>query len=328
MVANLEGAVLDASPEHRRGRRVFNDPSVLPYLERLNTRVVTVANNHVFDIESSPRGTLRALESSGILACGAGADLEGASRPAVLPGADRPWVFLAFGWPPLECRVATRRRPGVNPLNPRWVLRCLSKTRDAYKDARIVLLMHWNFELETYPQPAHRELAFRAIEAGADGVVGAHSHRAQGIEVYRGAPIVYGLGNWWFPQGVFMDSLLAFPPASRLELAFDWDVGDGSMRCHWFEYGVQGHTLQCVQSEDFEGSARVRELTPFSGMSHRDYARWFRANRTKRKLLPIYSRMDATFQNWLRDRWIWAFGMCIHPAYRLILRWKRARRLA
>ena len=36
------------------------------------------------------------------------------------------------------------------------------------------------------------------LDAGADIVIGAHPHRLQGIEFYKGKPIIYSLGNFWF----------------------------------------------------------------------------------------------------------------------------------
>jgi poly-gamma-glutamate capsule biosynthesis protein CapA/YwtB (metallophosphatase superfamily) len=39
-----------------------------------------------------------------------------------------------------------------------------------------------------------------AIDSGADVVVGAHPHVAQDIEMYKGKPIMYSLGNFMFDQ--------------------------------------------------------------------------------------------------------------------------------
>jgi poly-gamma-glutamate synthesis protein (capsule biosynthesis protein) len=62
----------------------------------------------------------------------------------------------------------------------------------------LVAFIHWSDELFSYPRPADRELARRLIEFGADAVVGHHSHVVRGYEEYRGKPIFYGLGNYYF----------------------------------------------------------------------------------------------------------------------------------
>lgn len=43
--------------------------------------------------------------------------------------------------------------------------------------------------------PYERAVAQAAIDAGADVVVGHHSHIVRGLEMYRGKPIFHGLGN-------------------------------------------------------------------------------------------------------------------------------------
>ena len=40
--------------------------------------------------------------------------------------------------------------------------------------------------------------ARRLIDAGADGVVGAHSNKVQGMEFYKDKLIVYGVGDLWY----------------------------------------------------------------------------------------------------------------------------------
>lgn len=61
---------------------------------------------------------------------------------------------------------------------------------------------HWGKEGEytRWPSPRQRKLARRWIDAGADGVFGSHSHVFQGREFYKGKPIYYSLGNFYFPH--------------------------------------------------------------------------------------------------------------------------------
>src|SRR6202030_3580596 len=44
-------------------------------------------------------------------------------------------------------------------------------------------------------EPYQKELAHAAIDAGADIVYGHGSHVLQGVEIYKGKPILYCLGN-------------------------------------------------------------------------------------------------------------------------------------
>lgn len=67
----------------------------------------------------------------------------------------------------------------------------------------ILIYPHWGMEGEytRYPSPAQLKLAHKWIDAGADGVIGNHSHVPQGKELYKGKPIYYSLGNFDFPLG-------------------------------------------------------------------------------------------------------------------------------
>ena len=71
----------------------------------------------------------------------------------------------------------------------------------------IFVYPHWGKEGEytRYPSPAQLKLAREWIDAGADGVIGNHSHVPQGKELYRGKPICYSLGNFDFPLGETKD---------------------------------------------------------------------------------------------------------------------------
>lgn len=53
-------------------------------------------------------------------------------------------------------------------------------------------MVHTHAELQMYERP----LAQAAIDAGADAVIGHHTHILRGIEVYKGKPIYHNLGNF------------------------------------------------------------------------------------------------------------------------------------
>lgn len=304
VVANLEGPIA-ADPERLLNRKVLcNHPSVLPWLSRLGVRLVTLANNHIMDVHGSLGFTLEAVDEAGLARCGAGLSGREAGRAAMLKENGRPRVFLAFGWPVIGCLPAGRERPGVNPLRPERVHEAIVRTRQENPDATLVLLMHWGYELEAYPMPMDRELAFRAVDAGAAAVIGCHAHCVQGAECYKGAPIIYGLGNWLLMQGEYFDGRLRFPQFASRQLALEWEPESSAVTCHWFDYSSATHTLRRTGSEPLEASQRMAELTPFRGMPRDEYVRWFQKNRRKRTLLPIYRDPDARRTNALRDWWV------------------------
>jgi poly-gamma-glutamate synthesis protein (capsule biosynthesis protein) len=76
----------------------------------------------------------------------------------------------------------------------------------------------------TEPIECVREFAHNAIDEGADLVVGHGSHTVLGIEIYRGRPIFYGVGNFFFQN----ETIPAFPADSyeRFELGGDATPAD------------------------------------------------------------------------------------------------------
>ena len=51
-----------------------------------------------------------------------------------------------------------------------------------------------------FPDPdLKRDFHFLA-DVGADAVIGHHTHVFSGIENYRGKPLIYSLGNFFFPM--------------------------------------------------------------------------------------------------------------------------------
>jgi poly-gamma-glutamate synthesis protein (capsule biosynthesis protein) len=59
----------------------------------------------------------------------------------------------------------------------------------------VIVSFHWGREGSTVPQPYQRTTAHRAIDAGADVVIGHHPHVLQGIERYKHGIIFYSIGN-------------------------------------------------------------------------------------------------------------------------------------
>ena len=62
----------------------------------------------------------------------------------------------------------------------------------------VIVSFHWGAEKEYSPNDNCQALGKAAIDAGADLVVGHHSHRMNPIEEYKGKYICYSLGNFSF----------------------------------------------------------------------------------------------------------------------------------
>lgn len=311
VVANLEGAILTASDletvEGARMVSIHSSPDAIEIMRECNVSAATLANNHMYDFRVPAEQTSRYLEEAGIASFGAGMNLDRARQPVRLGGAGGDSILVfGFGWDVIGCRPAADDREGVNPFEPRNALEVIRRFRREDRESFVVFVFHWNFELELYPQPAHRQLAFDLIDEGVDAIVGLHSHLAQGAEMYRGKPVVYGLGNWFSPPRTVGTHHLAFPEIANRELAVEFVV-DGraveEVHFHWHDFDPELRKVRHLATESGDGPI-LRELTPFRDLPHDDYVAWFRMNRRKRKLLPVYRDYRSRMGNLLRDRYV------------------------
>ena len=62
----------------------------------------------------------------------------------------------------------------------------------------VIVNFHWGNELDYAPTKNQIKMGRLAVDAGADLVLGHHSHRIQPIEQYKGVYICYSLGNFCF----------------------------------------------------------------------------------------------------------------------------------
>lgn len=171
-------------------------PGDLFALKAAGFDVISLANNHAGDYGSEAlRETLEALRLLDIAVCGAGMNEAGSRSPAILSAGNRKIAFLAYA-EPIWSVLAAGDGPGVAVLREDAVVADLAAAR---KQADIVVLsLHWGEEHRGQPRESDRALARRLVDAGADAVIGHHPHVLQGAEFYRGAPILYSLGNFVF----------------------------------------------------------------------------------------------------------------------------------
>jgi poly-gamma-glutamate capsule biosynthesis protein CapA/YwtB (metallophosphatase superfamily) len=193
------------------------DPANVPAIRRAGFHAVTLGGNHIADCGAEGiADTIAALDAAGIAHCGAGANLELARQRCTLPSRLGPVSVLSFNCVGPEDAWATPTRAGCayirvetadgSTINPRAPLQradsvSLAQMAAAIADARassrlVVVALHKGIvHTPARLAPYERAVAHAAIEAGADVVVGHHSHIVRGLEIHRGKPIFHGLGN-------------------------------------------------------------------------------------------------------------------------------------
>ncbi len=293
-MANLEGPIVCGGRAKRTlARSLYSERSVIAGLLDLGVRVVTLANNHILDVDEALGPTLSALAGAGIAHAGAGLEADAAWVPALVEDrGQRTWV-IATGWTGIGCRPASESAGGVASQVPGRILESVSDLRRRYPEDRIVWQPHWNYELEWAPMPSHRDLAIDVLGAGADAVVGHHPHIVGPIEVFDDRPIAYSLGNWWLPIRSYFGGRMAPAEESKRQLALEIGT-DGAVTCHFFDFDP--NSLSITHNNSSPLSLAVDEPTraPFAGMSSTEYESWFVSHRRHRcRGLPIFRSRDS-----------------------------------
>ncbi len=198
VLGNLEGPFARRAPKADRTYSYRVDPRLAGSLARAGIRAVTLANNHLMDC--GPEGvveTLEALAAVGVKPVGAGLDRAAAHRAAILGSGPLRIGLLGYYWN-RRC-AASDDAPGGAMDPPEALHADIAGLRGRVD--RIVVAFHWGVPYEREPSPEDRDKARFAVECGADAVIGHHPHVVQPMEVHRGCPIFYSVGNFAFGSG-------------------------------------------------------------------------------------------------------------------------------
>lgn len=198
VLGNLEGPFARKARRRSRNFSYRVDPDLAGSLARAGVSVVTLANNHLLDCgRAGVMETLDALRCAGVAAVGAGIN-ETAAHAAVIRQAGRFRVgFLGYYWN-RRC-AATGDLPG-SALDPPAALETDIRRLKDQAD-RVVVTFHWGVPYLREPSAADRAKARHAVDCGADVVVGHHPHIVQPLEIHRGCPIFYSIGNFMLGSG-------------------------------------------------------------------------------------------------------------------------------
>jgi poly-gamma-glutamate synthesis protein (capsule biosynthesis protein) len=198
------------------------DPQRLEALGRANFHIATLAANHLFDFGAAGvADTLDALHKQDIKTAGAGMNIAEARRPALLVRDGVRFGVLSYNCVGPRESWATEGKPGAayvhcmthydsgygtsgparnvytfaDPKTLELMQKDIEKLR---KEADIVVVALHKGVVHTPAKivDSERQVAKAAIDAGADIVVGHHSHILRGIEIYKGKPIFHGLCNF------------------------------------------------------------------------------------------------------------------------------------
>lgn len=201
--------------------------------------IVSLAGNHAMDW--GPEALLDTIElfrGMGKYVIGAGKDAEEARRPAIVERNGVKIAFLSYCSVLRDGQAAGPGKAGIAPVRahtyylpeefqpgtpPRIITvpyeEDVKALQDDIRKAKqqadaVILSIHWGLRhvpktLCMYQQP----VAHAAIDAGADLILGHHSHSIKAVEVYKGKVCFYSIGNF-----------MTTGSKSRATGTFDWNL--------------------------------------------------------------------------------------------------------
>ena len=233
---NFEAAVAEKGETVHEGRGFLTPPEALDALTTFGFNLLSLSGNHAFDLKATGvQNTIREADSRKIVHAGTGNNLADAAAPGYLhtskgtialiasasgliaPGAsataDRPGVNelrVEAGDKENEATVDLPGAPGNTP-NHGDSQRILQSIRDARQHADIVIVYQHNHVFGNHsfatiftegmperlaPNDWLRKWTHAEVDAGADIIVMHGAPLLHGVEIYRGRPIFYDLGNF------------------------------------------------------------------------------------------------------------------------------------
>lgn len=193
---------------------VYSKDKDIDKLTDLNIDIVSLANNHIFDLDIDGfKNTLYQLDKAGIKHCGAGINIEKASKPVLLEIKGERLAVFAYckhqGWSS-KLRVATDETPGINPLIEDNIIKDISDYKT--KGYKVCLLLHWSNEHTIWPANKDRVTAKLLMKTGADIIIGSHAHHVQPRLKYKNNNTFFNLGNFLFPDRYITEPRVTYYP--------------------------------------------------------------------------------------------------------------------
>jgi poly-gamma-glutamate synthesis protein (capsule biosynthesis protein) len=201
-VLNLETAITTGGVAADKEFTFRAPPEAFDALRAVGVDAVSMANNHGLDYgEQGLADSLAAASAKSFPVFGIGTDEATAYAPfrAELDG-QRIAVIgatLVLDDNLIDAWTATPTHAGL--ASAKRTDRLLQEVRAARETAdTVVVFLHYGIEGQTCPEPRQTTIAGQLVDAGADIVVGGHSHRLQGAGRMGNALVAYGLGNFLF----------------------------------------------------------------------------------------------------------------------------------
>lgn len=221
IVGNLECLVAGDSGENvLKNPRLKTNLTTLNFLNDIGVNVVELAHNHVFDnLKDGFEKTISFLDENNIRYLGASTIKGEESKPLIIEKNGMSVCLLNYVTHDTNPSLPSNADVYPNWFDEKKVISHIIENKKKYD--YVFLLLHWGGRCEggLYPDWDQPKIARRLIDAGADIIIGNHSHTIQPYELYNGKYIFYSLGNFCFADLLQNDGTYSNQSIKRKKLS-------------------------------------------------------------------------------------------------------------
>ncbi len=203
-IVNLECAITSGTGRWPGAPKAFYfgaPPQAIDTLTGAGVDMVSLANNHALDFGiDGLRQTIHILHQHRIQHAGAGVDAIAANSAPFVDRKGMRFGMAAFCDHQADFAAQTAQ-PGIAYLDlddEFAAIATLRRSLEALRQVAVdwpILSLHWGPNMRFRPSLKFRRLAHAAIDMGWKILFGHSAHVFQGIEIYRGCPILYAAGD-------------------------------------------------------------------------------------------------------------------------------------
>lgn len=212
-IVNFEGTLTNTKSATNNTYSFAAPPEYVQVLSSSSVEAVSLENNHVMDHGTQGYAdTCAALDEAGILYSGHLGSSIFTTDTGVRIG------MLAY-----------QTFNGLYPTIYENMPKDIAALREEGCDL-VIVSYHWGEEKDYVPNERQVPLGRATIDAGADLVIGHHSHRMNPIELYNGKYICYSLGNFSFAGNTRPDDMDTYIFQQRFRITPEGDVLSDGIR--------------------------------------------------------------------------------------------------
>jgi len=238
VVGNLECTLEGANGENELKKpRLKTNTTTLSYLNEINLGLALLANNHIYDnLEDGFIKTINFLKRNEISYIGAGFTTKEAAKPFYYNFENKSLCFLNYVTLDTNPKLPNDSNVKLNYFTEESLIEIsdFSKANDV-----TIVCIHWGGKMEgaMYPDKEQPLISKKIFDAGADIIIGHHSHTLQSYEIIDTKHVYYSLGNFCFSD-IYFDGKILELNRNRTSLSMILSIdfsGD--------QYSVQYHPI-------------------------------------------------------------------------------------